>query len=224
MSPVHVNSRGGCWDINAMVLRPDGTRTKTRDLRRGDVVWTPNGPRAVEFIKCQNTISAMWRLTSADDNQTLMITSNHPCLSASASAGEEIEFVPARTLPGKKVDLDNTTSLVVASLVLQGSDPYAVDVNGFQVATLAHGNTAIKGLAHPIYGTAVSRRYCAELEMHQNAALRNTGSHTMLVHKDYPPYQQGSGRVYACDSSLQMFLKLDAVIAAARGSAPNPVI
>ena len=73
---------GGCWTQEAKVRMADKSKLpiKIKDLKRGDMVWTPHGPAAVLFLvklTCQtNPMKRMCRIGNNPANA--LISSHHP--------------------------------------------------------------------------------------------------------------------------------------------------
>jgi Mg-chelatase subunit ChlD len=130
------NASGGCFDGDCRVRMSNDDMIPIRDLRRGDLVWTPDGPASVIYAVELNTRARAQPMTQIG---RLAITPWHP-----------IRRNGAWLFPAHVHGFSDRLVTTVYNLVL--SRGHVVEVEGTQCVTLAHGFHE-DPVAHAFFGT-----------------------------------------------------------------------
>ena len=122
------NAGGGCWAPGSKVRMAYGYETKPiEDIRRGDMVWTPQGAAEVEYSLVLGRESRTQLMCNYKNK--LLITPWHPVLNENGAWVQ-----PAATEP-----LQDTVMPVVYNLIL--TKGHIIDINSVLSVTLGHGFT-----------------------------------------------------------------------------------
>eukprot|EP00727_Mastigamoeba_balamuthi_P013616 m51a1_g8878 hypothetical protein (819) ;mRNA; r:629058-631912 len=133
------NASGGCFSGGSAVELADGTQRPVRDLRRGDAVWTPQGPARVVCLVCMRCAGGRAELCSVG-GCGLLATPWHPVLVAGAWV------FPADVARAELVACE-----AVYNVVLERG--HVARVGGVQAVTLGHGFSG-DVREHAYWGTA----------------------------------------------------------------------
>lgn len=139
------NAGGGCWAPGTKVRMAYGYETKAiEELKKGDAVWTPDGPALVEHLLTLGRIHMTQLMCHY--NKKVWITPWHPVLNES---GVWIQ-------PASVEEPIDTPMPVVYNMIL--SRGHVIDVNSVLSVTLGHGFTG-PIIEHAFFGdkTAVLR-------------------------------------------------------------------
>ena len=77
MTTAFHNSSGGCFEGSMPVRMANGSAKPIRDVRRGDLVWTPTGAATVEYALELNTLAPSQPMVQLSPH--IAVTPWHPC-------------------------------------------------------------------------------------------------------------------------------------------------
>lgn len=131
------NAGGGCWAPGTLVLLADGvTRKCIEDVRRNDMVWTPEGSAVVEYAIEMNRISPLQLMCNYQN--VLLITPWHP-VKVNNVWRQPADF---------QIPIDMPVRTVYNMVLSQG---HVIDVNGILSCTLGHNFTG-DVIQHDFFG------------------------------------------------------------------------
>jgi hypothetical protein len=133
---------GGCWTQEAKVRMADKSKLPIKDLKRGDMVWTPQGSAAVLFLvklTCQtNPMKRMCRIGNNPANA--LISSHHPVFN---KYNNQWNF-PKDIWPCERVRQHTVYNIVLNS-------KHIISVDDIESPTLGHGLTG-PVIEHDFFG------------------------------------------------------------------------
>jgi hypothetical protein len=130
------NASAGCFNGSTRIKMADNTTKMIREIKRGDIVWTPSGPSTVTALVVCNTSAYSQPMTQLG---SLSITPWHP-----VRINNEWHF------PADLRGYSSRPILTVYNLVLESG--HIVNADDIECVTLGHGFTEPK-VAHPFFGT-----------------------------------------------------------------------
>lgn len=133
---------GGCWTEEAKVRMADNSKLPIKDLKRGDMVWTPQGSAAVLFLvklTCQtNPMKRMCRIGNNPANA--LISSHHPVFN---------KYKNMWNFPKDIWPCDRVHQPTVYNIVLNSK--HIISVDNIESPTLGHGITG-PVIEHDFFG------------------------------------------------------------------------
>lgn len=137
------NASGGCFEGSMpvrMVHTSDGQTTRAvRDLRRGDLVWTPSGPATVEYAIEMNTLAPSQPMVQLEPQ--IAVTPWHPYRSNNnptwAFPADHVQFAarPLQTVYNLVLDRGHVIEAVGCS---EASYQFVTLGHGFEETPLQH--------------------------------------------------------------------------------------
>lgn len=130
------NASAGCFHGATQIKMADDTKKMIREIKRGDIVWTPSGPSSVIALVICNTYSSSQPMTQIGN---LSITPWHP-----------VRMENTWHFPADIAGYASRPISTVYNLVLESG--HIVNAEGIECVTLGHQITEPK-VAHPFFGT-----------------------------------------------------------------------